>query len=129
VGNPDLTAGKDFVTKLGDQLAGHDDDVVLLAAELLALLLLPLQDWKQSTKHERVSRVLGFMAEPVAVPDDVVAAFAGGVLNGQAAHPGTLLAPGAERARARRLPLPATSHGPRSAKLPTTDWTAGAPTA
>ena len=37
----------------------------MLAAEMLALLLLPLADWKPETKRHRVKQVLAMMERPV----------------------------------------------------------------
>lgn len=66
VENLDLSAWS-FLDTLRDQLDGAGDDVVLLAAETLTLLLLPADDWKGDAKRSRVKTVLGMMANPVHI--------------------------------------------------------------
>ena len=78
-----IDTGKDsFVTKLSRQLSESPDDVVLLAAEMLSLILLPLADWGRDTKRKRVKEVLLLMNEPVHILPDVSAAMDYGVFNG-----------------------------------------------
>ena len=81
VDQPD-TGGDSFDVKLQRQLKDCSDDAILLAAEILALQMLPLADFKLDTKRGRVKRVLGFMAEPVAMPADVNAAMDAAIFNG-----------------------------------------------
>lgn len=69
-------AGGDFLDRLRVQLAGAPDETVLLAAELLTLQALPLVNLTRAAKHERITRVLGWMAAPVELPEAVAAAFA-----------------------------------------------------
>lgn len=78
VGNPDL-GSRSFIDKLRDQLTTVGDDVVLLAAELLSLLLLPADDIKPETKRTRIKEVLAMMAEPVHIPIETSAAMEHGV--------------------------------------------------
>ena len=102
VRNPD-TSGADFIGKLTKQLEGSDDDVILLAAELIALLVLPLHDWKPATKRARVNQVLAMMSRPVAIDAQVDTAFQGGVFNGSLAFKTQIwraLATGIEMVRA-----------------------------
>ncbi|HEX6500127.1 MAG TPA: AAA family ATPase [Micromonosporaceae bacterium] len=78
---PDL--GSDaFLVKLERQLAGASDDAIQLAAELLTLQGLPLHNLTASKLHQRVSTVLSWMREPVAIPEPVSAAFAQRTWNG-----------------------------------------------
>lgn len=78
-----IDTGKDsFVTKLSRQLSESPDDVVLLAAEMLSLILLPLADWGRDTKRKRVKEVLLLMDEPVHILPEVSAAMDYGVFNG-----------------------------------------------
>jgi 5-methylcytosine-specific restriction protein B len=81
VENPDL-GGDGFETKLKNQLAGCSDDAVLLVAEILALQMLPVGDFKLDNKRGRIKRVLGMMQRPVAMPADINAAMDASVFNG-----------------------------------------------
>lgn len=85
VGNPDLSS-KSFLDKLGGQLAGAPDLTIQLAAEALAVYYLPVEPAAvgRDRKVEVVSTVLGWMSEPVAVPEPWLTAFEGGLW-----HPGT----------------------------------------
>ncbi len=78
VGNPDL-GSRSFIDKLRDQLTAVGDDVILLAAEMLSLLLLPADDIKPETKRTRIKEVLPMMAEPVHIPIETSAAMEHGV--------------------------------------------------
>lgn len=73
-----------FMDKLHSQLRTAGDDAILLTAEMLSVLLLPLADWKPDTKRQRVKTVLAMMADPVHMAPLVSAAmdhqvFGGGV--------------------------------------------------
>ena len=68
-----------FETKLESQLADAPDEVILLLAELLFFNLLAAEDITAPTKRERVDFILQLMADPVAVPDDLVEAFKVGI--------------------------------------------------
>src|SRR5262245_44594331 len=57
----DETSKDSFLTKLDRQLAGAPRDVVLLAAELLYLQVLPLSNVKGETKRERLETVLSWL--------------------------------------------------------------------
>jgi len=81
VEQPD-TGSESFDTKLRIQLEHCSDDAILLAAEMLALEMLPLADFKLDTKRGRVKRVLAMMQRPVAMPQDVNAAMDAGIFNG-----------------------------------------------
>ena len=82
VGNLDLRSGVGFVEKLTGQLSGASDDAVLLAAEMLALIVLPLADWHPDTKRQRVKSVLALMKDPVHMTPEVSAAMEYGAFNG-----------------------------------------------
>ena len=78
-----IDRGKDsFVTKLARQLGDSPDDVILLGAEMLSLLLLPLSDWGKDTKRKRIKEVLQLMDEPVHMAPEISAAMDYGVFNG-----------------------------------------------
>lgn len=85
VGHPDLRPKVNFVDKLAGQIAQASDDAILLAAEILATLLLPLSDWKPDTKRLRVKAVLALMREPVHLSQVVSAAMDYGAFNGSLA--------------------------------------------
>jgi hypothetical protein len=69
VDNPDWSKGSDFAQKLRGQLEGAPQDVFLLAAEALYILLLP-QDTNPKTKRESVVTILNGAPEPMTLPDD-----------------------------------------------------------
>ncbi|MHC1558086.1 McrB family protein [Actinomycetospora sp. C-140] len=81
----DLDAGgRSFFDKLKDQLASVSDGAVQLMAELLYLNMLPLADFRATTKKANVERVLAMMGRPVDIPSELLdamdaGAFAGGV--------------------------------------------------
>jgi DNA polymerase III delta prime subunit len=81
VDRPDVT-GLNFDEKLEVQLGEASDGARQLFAELYYLNLLPLSDYKASKKRALVTGVLARMRSPLAVPADLDAALAGGVLNG-----------------------------------------------
>ena len=80
---PDVGSGT-FLSKLTEQLAGAPDDTILLAAELLAVYSLPLSNQSGHSKRGRMRSVLGWLQEPVALPQDVDAAFNQGTWHGGA---------------------------------------------
>jgi 5-methylcytosine-specific restriction enzyme B len=83
---PDLGSDK-FLAKLERQLAGAPDETLLLAAELLTLHALPLENLTQTTKRTRINTVLEWMKQPASVPQDVDDAFAQGSWHGgQGSH-------------------------------------------
>jgi hypothetical protein len=57
-------SGRSFLDKLQDQLAGAPDATILLAAELVNLLQLPLENVGQKTKAGRVRRMMTWLEEP-----------------------------------------------------------------
>ncbi len=71
-----------FETKLAKQLEHASDDAILLAAELMALQMLPLKDFKPDGKRTRVTSILGLMREPVGMSTLVSGAMDGAVFNG-----------------------------------------------
>lgn len=81
VDQPDA-GGDSFENKLAKQLVGCSDEAILLCAEILALQMLPLADWKVNNKRGRIKRVLALMADPVGMPADVNAAMDTAILNG-----------------------------------------------
>lgn len=60
----DLTSGRSFLDKLEGQLAGAPDPTILLAAELVNLLQLPLENVGQKMKASRIRRMMTWLAEP-----------------------------------------------------------------
>lgn len=85
VENPDLSERR-FLDKLADQLHGASQETILLAAECLILYYLPATPAAvgPSRKSDVVQTVLGWLPEPVALPQQLVEAFAEGLW-----HPGT----------------------------------------
>ncbi|GGN60017.1 hypothetical protein GCM10010112_15760 [Actinoplanes lobatus] len=78
---PDL--GSDpFMVKLSRQLGDASDDAKQLLAELLTLQGLPLSNLTGGKLQQRVTTVLGWMDQPVAVPAHVQLAFDQGTWNG-----------------------------------------------
>ncbi|MEV6341339.1 AAA family ATPase [Nocardia vinacea] len=82
VDRPDVSSGKGFFEKLTDQFSDASDGAIQLFAELLLTNVLPLSNYLGRTKASHVQQVLNMMTEPVAVPDDVVAAVQVGAFNG-----------------------------------------------
>ncbi|MEU1845294.1 McrB family protein [Micromonospora sediminicola] len=81
--NERVDTGTDsFMVKLRRQLDGGSDLAIQLAAELLTLQGLPLVNLSAAKLRERVTTVLGWMREPVPVPERVLAAFEQGTWNG-----------------------------------------------
>ena len=81
VDSPD-EGGRDFWDKLADQFDGASDGAIQLFAEIFLTNMLPLSSLLGRTKIGYLRRVLEMMEEPVAVPDDVVAATAVGAFHG-----------------------------------------------
>lgn len=76
------SSGASFHDKLTGQLAGASDDAVLLVAELMAVQMLPLADFKPTAKRRRINDVLALMDSPVGMPLRVSGAMDGAVFNG-----------------------------------------------
>jgi 5-methylcytosine-specific restriction protein B len=76
--------GGGFMDKLAGQMAGADDEVIVLLAELLYLRNAPLSDMKDETKVARANVVLGWcsrprtLAQPLIDAMDKADAFKGG---------------------------------------------------
>ena len=81
VAAPDVSTGK-FADKLAVQLADVSDPARQLFAEIYALNVLPVMNFKQSTKVGYIQGVLDGMRSPVAIPQPVVDAFIDGVFHG-----------------------------------------------
>ncbi|WP_448060254.1 McrB family protein [Cellulomonas hominis] len=81
IDQPDIS-GSSFETKLEKQLADVSDGAIQLFAEIFYLNLLPLHDYKGSTKRRLLDRVLGMMRGPAQVPSELDVALDGGVFNG-----------------------------------------------
>ncbi len=77
VENPDESKD-DFTVKLVRQLQGGSPEVFQLAAEVLFVLLMP-QDTDAATRRKGVETVLSASPEPVELPNDLAAAFDGGI--------------------------------------------------
>ena len=63
-GQLDMSSGRSFLDKLEGQLAGAPDATILLAAELINLLQLPLENVGQKTKASRIRRMMTWLTEP-----------------------------------------------------------------
>ncbi|WP_234361958.1 AAA family ATPase [Plantactinospora sp. BB1] len=72
-----------FLYELGERLSGARHEVIVLAAELLTLNLLPLDGLSAASKAQRVEAVLARSPLPVVVPSVVLEAFAGGLWGGR----------------------------------------------
>ncbi|WP_308796405.1 AAA family ATPase [Agromyces silvae] len=66
--NADL-GDRSFFEKLSDQIGSESDDLLVFVAELLFVHVLPLSDFKPTTKIERVDRVLSWAPSRPATPD------------------------------------------------------------
>ncbi|NNG20982.1 AAA domain-containing protein [Naumannella sp. ID2617S] len=81
MGQPDLS-GDSFSAKLAKQLDGASDNAILLFAELTYLCVLPLSDYRSTTKRSVVSSVLSRMQVPVELPPQFEAALTDKAFNG-----------------------------------------------
>lgn len=81
VERPDVS-GSSFEAKLVKQLETASDDAVQLFAEVFYLNLLPLADYRGSTKRRLIERVLAMSSAPVTIPPHLAEALDGGVFNG-----------------------------------------------
>jgi len=75
-------SGKSFEQKLDDQLAGVSDAAIQLFAELWALSLAPLNDYKPDKKRQLLRDLLARMTHPVDLPRMVDDAMEGRAFNG-----------------------------------------------
>ena len=64
--NIDVSSGRSFLDKLEGQLVGAPDATILLAAEIINLLQLPLENVGQKTKAGRIRRIMTWLSEPRA---------------------------------------------------------------
>lgn len=64
--------GGGFMEKLAAQMAGADDAVIVLLAELLYLRNAPLTDMKAETKASRTNQVLAWGSTPRSLPQQLV---------------------------------------------------------
>jgi len=76
---PDL-GDRDFTEKLHDQLGGADPAVIQLAVEVLYLHYLG-DDMTGQTKRERLSSVLAWHPEQLALPEELDGALDSGIAN------------------------------------------------
>lgn len=75
----DDTRKLDYMTKLKDQVGDLSANAIQLTAELLYVQLLPIADTGGETKRKIVRTILGWMAQPVALPEDLSQALDFGV--------------------------------------------------
>jgi 5-methylcytosine-specific restriction protein B len=71
-----------FLQKLRSQLDGANPRAVQLCAELLYLNVLPLSNVSGQAKRTRITTVLSWLPEPVALPDQLDEALESGVFDG-----------------------------------------------
>ncbi len=76
------TSTDPFMVKLQRQLGGASDPAIQLTAELLTLQGLPLLNLTAGKLQERITIVLGWMRQPVTIPQSVLMAFTEGIWNG-----------------------------------------------
>lgn len=86
------TSSDPFEVKLERQLSGASDATIQLMAELLVMHFLVNSAMSGASKRAGISRVLGWMREPVRIPDDVDSALDFGL-----AWPGTFFNTGRDR--------------------------------
>ena len=80
--DPDFGKGS-FLAKLRNQLRDVSRDVVLLAAELLYVQVLPLSNVRSETKRERIDEVLSWLDPAPALPAEMAEGLSlPGVFNG-----------------------------------------------
>jgi len=65
--NADMGA-RSFLDKLHDQLSGHDDSVIVLAAEMLYVHGIPLVNLQSETKIQRIDTVLSWTRAGITLP-------------------------------------------------------------
>jgi MoxR-like ATPase len=78
VEHPDFSKGASFAEKLEGQVHGAPQSVVLLAAEMLYVLLLP-QATDGTAKRALIEQVLAATSTPAAIPADLAEALSHGV--------------------------------------------------
>ena len=78
---PDVSA-KNFGEKLTSQLSDTSDPARQLFSELYILNVLPLDNFKATTKIGYIQGVLDGLRRPVGLPETIADAFSGGVFNG-----------------------------------------------
>lgn len=71
-----------FIDKLRRQLSDASDDVILLTAELLTLHALPLDNFSEAKKLDRIESILSWMRNPGSIPVEVRTAFGQGNWSG-----------------------------------------------
>ncbi len=81
VDTPDF-GGSGFMDKLRGQLAGLDDEPIILFAEALLLDILPLGNLKPETKMGLLVQVLDLASESYELPEEVEQALSIGIFNG-----------------------------------------------
>lgn len=73
----------DFLSKLQGQLVGAEPDVIILAAELMALVQLPLCNVKATTKRDQINTILSWLDVEFVFPEELDRGLeAGGIFNG-----------------------------------------------
>jgi len=82
--DPGPAQGRSFDEKLGYQLEGADRGVVLLAADLRYLHLLPVYDMNPELKRQRIDSILELAGEQM--PDDLASTLAPGVVAWGSGH-------------------------------------------
>lgn len=75
----DLRKDVDYFEKLRDQTSGFSDAEVQFTAELLYMHFLPIGSIGTGPKRGFIEKVLGWMSQPVALPDELSQALDGGV--------------------------------------------------
>jgi hypothetical protein len=73
------TEGGSFIERLEEQLEGASDETIQLTAESLFVNYLCEDDTRAATKRQGIAQILGWMASPVAIPDELDEAFASGL--------------------------------------------------
>lgn len=81
VKQPDVS-GASFFPKLDKQLAGVDDDVRVLFAEIFLLQMLPLVQFLKATKIANIERVLRGVEVEYEIPPEILEAFDSPIFHG-----------------------------------------------
>lgn len=81
VKQPDVS-GASFFTKLDAQLAGVDDDVRVLFAEIFLLQMLPIVQFRKATKVINIELVLKDARGHIEIPPEILEAFDSPVFHG-----------------------------------------------